>query len=231
MALPLSNTFETGLADETAITDLNSDDGAAGNAWDAVVLVGASAAVYDTARAAHGTLSARITQDGANGALLRWLASHGAQTEVAGRLYIYRTAHPTPDGQWMILPQNAGGTDLGLVRWDTGGTLTVFDSTLGTSTTSTATVPLNEWVRIEWWLRCRASGATGGFLRASFFHGDDSQPIETVQVSGNTGTVVEQLEFGQPVGLATGGSFWLDDIRVEVPVGSRSQHLDFDYSR
>ena len=210
MALPLSNTFETGLADETTITVANSDDGSAGNAFDLVQIGGVGVGVYDAARAAHGTLSARITLDGTNGGFLEWDASMGTQTEIFGRVYIYRTATPADD-QWLITCRD-GSTTAALFRWSTTGKIDVFDSPLSSPATSTNNVPLNQWVRIEWRLLCNA---TTGIAEAKMFNLDDSSPIETItKSSANTLTQVTQVHIGQFAALASGSDFWLDDMLI-----------------
>lgn len=212
MSLPLTNNFETAIADETAITVVNSADGAAGSAFDDLLTGGASTIVYDTARAAHGTLSARMTQDVANGCFLTWSTSVGTPTTVYGRLYIYRTAAPSAGGQWLIHFQLTGTTAAVIIWDDSSQHLRFYDSTLGSLVETTNTVPLNEWVRIEWKLVC---SATVGICEMKMFHADSASAIETKTLtSANTLTGVNEINFGQFAGAATGSAWWLDDLVV-----------------
>jgi hypothetical protein len=237
MALPLSNTFETGLADETGIIEANSDDGTAGNPWDDVTFNGGSTGVYDTARALSGTLSGRFDQVTTNGCFITWdTTSIGSVTTIYGRLYVYVTAQPGA-AFWFIVPESAG-TRNGLIRWNAAGTVSVFDSTLGAATTGSQTVPLNEWVRMEWKLVCHAST---GILEFKMFHGHEAAAIETVtKSSANTLAATDTVDIGQTAAFAVGTPWWLDDITLDdtgypgpsvVSPMIRSQHLDFDYSR
>lgn len=211
MALPLSNNFETGEADETTITTGNSGGGTAGNAFDDVLISGSSTLVYDDARAAHGTLSARMVQDASSGVYVGWTTSLSGPSEHWGRVYVYFTAAPAVNALWLINPQLASST-AALFRYNTTGKIDIFDSTLSASTSTTNTVPLNEWVRLEWRL---LNNTSNGIVELKMFHGDDSSPMETItRTSQNTLTSIDQVVIGQTAALSTGLTFWLDDIEV-----------------
>lgn len=211
MTLPLSNTFETHLADETAISAANSGDGNAGDAFDAVSVGGAGVAVYDTGQRYTGSYAGRFQQDGTNGNFLQWASSSvGSVTQMFGRFYIYVAAQPA-DSFWIIVPLLTG-TRNGIVRWNASGTIDVFDSTLGLAQSGSQTVPLNQWVRFEWRLVCHASA---GSFEFKMFRGDSITPVETVTLSGaNTLGSSNTIEIGQAVGFATGLTWWLDEIEV-----------------
>jgi hypothetical protein len=210
--LLLSNSFETAIADGTTITVANSDDGDAGDAFDQVGIGGAGTVVYDTARAAHGSRSAELTQDAANDIYFRWSTSQGTLTEVWGRLYIYRTAHPS-NNLWLIRPQDAGTTAC-LAQWLAAGQLRLFDSNLGSSVTSSASFSLNTWMRLEWHLVCHP---TAGLWEVKMFLGDDITPVETVTFSSaDTITQVTEVQIGQTTTLAGGSAFWLDDLALST---------------
>lgn len=214
MALPLSNNFETGLADETGITIANSDDGSAGNAFDDIFFGGAGTGVFDTARAAHGTLSARLTPDTAAPVILRWeAASHGSVTTQYGRVYLYRTAAPVTNHHRVIEPFNASGSANGAVLVTSGQKLRVFDANFSTPADSTTNFPLNEWVRIEWKLVCHA---TTGSIEAKMFQYDSTTALETISLTNtNTLSEVSRCYIGQTTSESIGaGAFWLDDIVV-----------------
>lgn len=216
MALPLSNTFETGLADETAITALNSDDGSAGNAFDAVFTGGTGTYVYDTARAAHGTLSARCTPDSSNPINLEWNnTSAGDATDEYGRLYLYRTAWPTPDLHWLVRYENSAGTVDAVFGPYADGKIYVYDATLTAPASMTSTLPLNEWVRLEWHITC---SDTTGLIEVKMFSGDSTSPIETLtRTNVDTNANARFRYIGHAVtGANQGSAFWIDDVALSA---------------
>jgi len=213
MALPLLNSFETVLPDETDLTAVNSGDGSAGNAFDVENIISPSVIKYDNARAAHGNLSARIDHSGANGAYFGWNTSMGAQTQVWGRLYAYRTATPTPDGLWLVQMQDVGDVTNTLVRWNSDGELHIFDSTLGpVGSSDTVLVPVNEWVRIEWFILC---SVTVGVVECKLFQADSTSPLVTFGMTNcNTGTQVVSAIIGGTAATTVGSSTWVDDVAL-----------------
>ena len=154
MALPLSNSFEGG-SDETTITTGNSG-GASGNAWSSVYF-GAGSLVYDSALAASGAFSARMTVATPQDAIqLRWEpADFGTVTDHYGRIYIYRTANPsfpsTLFNFFNITPTLCASMVISSV-----GEISIRDS-VGTQDEASTGITLNAWTRIEWHLTNHAS--------------------------------------------------------------------------
>ena len=214
MALPLRNSFETALADETAITTGNSDDGSAGNAFDTVTL-GGGTIVFDTAQFAHGDLSARLISAGSPAAMyFGWeSASVGTVTEIWGRAYIYRTAHPSGN-QWPIYFADSAAARAGIIYWGNDGSFFVFNSSLGTSDQGEDDWQLNVWNRIEWHL---VSSTTVGSLEAKLYEGDSTTVRATASIS-NTNTLanLQRVYFGDvSAGTAT-STTWFDDVVVNA---------------
>jgi len=209
--LPFFNNFESGLADETILTEANSSNQAAGTGFYAIFAGGTGHIKVDTARAAHGTRSVRFDQDTTNGIEMEWDWGSLYYTELWGRLYIYRTATPTPDPQWFVV-WGDGVNPGGIIRCETDGNLGVWDSTFSVFDESSVTIPLNEWVRIEWYIK---SHSTRGVVEAKMYHQDQTTVIDTARIENvNTLTEIAGISFGQWAALATGSSWWLDDIRV-----------------
>lgn len=219
MSLPLANTLEGG-SDETTLTFGNSG-GASGDAFDLVLLTpGTGTLVFDTARAAHGSLSARVTPDGTNAALVAWQAAStgGGFTEIWGRVYIYLTAAPI-GGCRLISANLSAGTrkaDISLTSASGGNSLLRVSDATFTSNDAGANVPLNQWVRIEFHIKC---SATVGQIEAKMFLGDDASPITNGTVTSpatrDTGASADEVRFGQGTAGAT-GAFWMDSMQVNT---------------
>jgi hypothetical protein len=140
----LLNSFENGLADGTAITAANSDDGTAGDAFDFVT---ASVVVADTDITLHGARTALISTSAASG-LLYWDPASPA-SEIWVRMY-FRLADATPAAALTILDANGSDTATAAfdVRVTTGGNLNIrIPST--SRHTSTTTLTDNTWYRLE----------------------------------------------------------------------------------
>lgn len=206
MALPLSNTFETGVADETVLNG-NSGNGSAGNAFDDVT-TGGGTIKFDTAQAAHGTLSARFDTSTAR-TQVAWLASMGTQTQIWGRCYFFKATAPTNDF-WVIRFEGSGGTNAILAL---GGGLTVFDSVF-TSGGAGVSLTYNQWYRFEFHLLC---SATVGVIEAKVFAADATSPLGTGTITNaNTQTDVTAVNFGNPADTIDAATFWLDDLQVNA---------------
>jgi hypothetical protein len=210
----LLNSFETGLPTSTAITTANSNDDVAGAQWDNLVVTAGGSAVYTTDKSAYGTRSGLFTPVAAGGAHVRWDESSIGltETEIYGRFYIYRTDNPTPNPQWMTHLGVVGTDHVGVIRWKADGKLELLNNPFSTVGTSTNSIPLNEWVRVEFHVVCHP---TTGMLEAKFFHGHETTAIETVTASNtNTSTAVNEINFGQWNAETTGGSFYLDEVAL-----------------
>ncbi len=212
----LLNSFETGLPTSTAITTANSNDDVAGAQWDNLVVTAGGSAVYTTDKSAYGTRSGLFTPVAAGGAHVRWDDSSlgTALDEVWGRFYIYRSANPTPNHQWMTHLGVTGTGNVGVIRWTTAGKLEILDGDFNTAETSTNSIPLEQWVRVEFYVDCHS---TFGTLEAKFFNRHETSPIETVTANNiNTAQVVDELNFGQWNAETTGGSFYLDEVALST---------------
>ena len=209
-----ANSFETGVADETTITLANSDDGGAGNAFN-VVVFGAGSAVFDTARAAHGTRSARLTAASPGTPIyLGWqVATVGTRTEIFGRAYIYKTAHPSGN-QYPILFLDGASNRCGLIYWGNDGSLFVFNQSLGVSDGGTVGWQLNAWNRVEFRLVC---GTTTGSLEARLYAGDSTTLLDVASISNtDTLTSVAQVLVGDSSGATASNVTWVDDVQVNL---------------
>lgn len=207
MALPLSNNFETGIADGTTITIANSDDSTAGNAFDAVNID--TAIVFDSAHVMHGSKAGKFTVGTPGGCNVQWSTSMGSQTQIWGRVYLFKTVTPAAN-QWLVRLENATNT-VGLVYLGSDADLYVFDGPLTTSAAAGLSLSNNLWLRFEFHLVC---SATVGVLEAKVFDGDNTTPLGTAGfTTGNTRTNVTIVQFGETA-ANTNQTFWLDAVHL-----------------
>lgn len=209
MAFPASNTFETGQAPGTTITNGNSG-GAAGAAWDSIT----GTCTYETTPA-HGTLGAKILVPGASSfAHINWTSSTlGTFTECWGRVYIRFPALPPVQRNRFVSIDKSGVANGAEVSLEGSGDIRVWDSTGSGFTAAGVTLAVDTWYRIEWHY---LASTTVGAITANIYVGDSTTQLGTVTRSGvNTLANADQTAFGGTFG-EEGGAFtiYLDDINV-----------------
>jgi len=214
MAL-LTNNAEGGTSG-TTVTTANSG-APSGNAWDTVTIGTTGTLAYDSTHTAHGGLSYKFQFGGtAADVLAQWDTTLGSGiAQLWFRVYAYFTANPgvaTP--LWSCSP--ASGLSARLFV-NTAGKLIFNNSAGSTILTSTATVPLNAFFRVEGF--CVGS-ATVGQLEFKLFTAMDSlAPAETQTSSAaqNTSGTMAKASFGNSgTTIANVGPFWLDDVGVST---------------
>jgi len=176
-----------------------SDPGNA-SAWDA--LNKNASITYDTTHAL-GTQSAHFHTTGAEGtAHLQWTTSFGTQTEYYGRCCMYRTANPAATvehGRHI----RTGGTGTSWTLFITSaGKIRLLDQAGGTLATSTASIPLNSWFRLEWHIN-----NSTGFIEVLFYDDATSTSLTETVMSAS----------GQSIGADTTTSdFGIQGLNEDV---------------
>lgn len=196
-----NNTFEGG-TNTTTITTGNSGGGS-GNAFDVVNIGSGSGVTFDNTHAHTSSLAGKMASGTGNGATVRWSTTIGSQTQVWGRQYIYITANPSAD-----LSIFSNGFDLYVTS--TGKVKLVGIATA----TSTNSLTLNQWNRIEH----RYNAAVSGTFEAQLFvtDPDATSPTETIASTGNySGISVSTYDFGV-FRTGTSGTMWIDDININT---------------
>jgi hypothetical protein len=186
-----------------------SDPGSA-TAWNTIVNAGAGNIVaYDNAHVAHGALAAKIDTNSTpgNSATLQWDAALGTVTDWYGRAYLYTTVNPAAsfrigedatNGSWLIWITSAGK-------------LLALDSLGAVMFTSTNSVALNAWFRVEWHM---IHSTTVGQYELKLFNSPDSTTpteVDTSTATFNTGASCSAMLFGLVAG-GSGGGIWLDNL-------------------
>jgi hypothetical protein len=212
--LPANNSFEGG-SDETTITTGNSG-GASGTAFEVVTIGAGNALVFDTARAAHGSLSARIDlgNNPATACLYGWTWTE--TTSAWGWIYLYISSIFASPSTMRLIGFEQTGVGVGRILLQNDRAIQVTDKNFAHSASSTGLVPLDTWMRISWRILC---SATVGEIEARIYTGDSTTPISggTVQTTANadTGTGVNRGTYGCNAGW-TGApfTFWTDDANI-----------------
>lgn len=205
-----ANTLEGG-TNGVAVSTGNSG-GTSGNAF---TYVTPAAPVFDSARAAHGSMSIRIPA-GEDPCYVQWEGAGWGSTAFAACAYFYFSAASGQDH--ILLRANSSGGTLAarvminsarklVLQYNNGSTVTAW--------TSTESVPLNQWIRIEFYV---VRSATVGEIRAAFYPGDSVTATDSYASAAtlNTGTAAITIA---PVGKFFNGTFadfWIDNPVVET---------------
>src|SRR5258706_6688481 len=172
----LTNSAEGGTSG-TNVTTGNSG-GASGNAWDLVTATGGTAGIitFDNAHAAHGALGYNLSI-GVTAAecYLQWLASLGGTfATLYSRAYVYLTANP--GATFKLIRFLTAGSANGGVTITSAGKLATLNAAGTAIATSTNSVPLNQWFRVEF--DSTASATVGTLVCRLYQAADDVSPLE-----------------------------------------------------
>lgn len=191
----LENTLEGG-TDETSIA---SSPGLAGpDAFN--LFYSNTAAVYDTARAKGGTVSMRTEHTGTSGSSMAgWTFTSEPKANFYARFYFYATANPSSNTT-IVRVGNASDSSMFEVILNSTGTLSIGGST------TTSSISLNTWVRIEF-----AVTPSSSALRL-YNTTESTTATEEVTVSASYSSV-GTIRFGVNV-TTDAGPFWWDSLKV-----------------
>lgn len=213
MATTLTNSFEGVTPSGTTVTNANSG-GSSGTAFDVVQAPPAGGTLAsDSTHAAHGSLGCKTATAGTAGSTyVSWTTSlnTGALT-VWWRLYLYFTANPGANVRVKALV-SSGNLVCGCLINTSGQVVTNFATGGTTATTSTATIPLNQWFRLEG--KDVVSTTVGQTEVKLFSSMDSTSPTETdtSAASQNNGSSFSALRYGSTTSLASVTAFWMDDV-------------------
>jgi hypothetical protein len=141
------------------------------------------------------------------------LASAAAQTWI--RVYLYQAANPASVHQLCLF--GVGGTRAGDLVINANGTLSMRNTSGTVIFTTTTTVPLSAWYRVEGYL---TSSATTGQMELKLFTSPDSTtPAETQTSAANLNTLggtITQVRFGPSSTGVTGLSYYMAAVAASV---------------
>lgn len=202
--------FELG-ANGSAV--LVADTGSA-TPWDNVTLAGSTAITYSNTHK-YGTLAAKIVCDSTpNLGYLEWDSSTlgvGTLTTVYGRMYVY-----LPSGHDQLLLLYRGLNNAGTRAFETylsaTNRLLVRDNAGNTVGTSSASVSLNQWVRIEY--KVVNSVGAGQHEVKLFNSAESSTPTETITGAGvfSTLTNTSYIRMGVVASGKASATYYFDNL-------------------
>jgi hypothetical protein len=216
----------------SAITIGNgTNDSGSGNAFDTITIGTGCTMQYDNTHAygggqynsdpaggSLGTFSAKCaTGSTSTTCFLQWSSSLGTQTNHYGHIYLYFTANP---GTAFRVVSALSGASAGCrVRVNTSGKIELSDQAGTIRATSTNSISLNQWIRLDWNF---IHSTTAGQVTVNLYNSPDStSATETVQTANNINTLasIDTIRFGVDVSTANIGPFWMDNIIAGVTSG------------
>ena len=218
----LVNTFEGGTSGTTLTQGIGGNTGGtSGNYFDTVTIGGGAADAFDNTHAAHGSLSCKIATVASAAVYNTWSASltNTGVSQVWVRMYLYFTANPA--NAHRVFAATAGSGVAAALQVMTTGALRWTDASGSAIVTTTTTIPLNAWFRVEGFV---TGSATTGQVSLSLYTTPDSLvPAETFTSAAtqNTAGLVTDVRYGVSAAVASVGPFWMDDIGISAtgPLG------------
>ena len=221
----LTNSLEGG-TNGTTITTGNSG-GVSGTAFDDVFIGAGGGLIFSNTHAAHGSLAMNSTS-GASGvqAYGGWNSSLGSGlSQVWFRAYFYFASNPAANHGIVYYKTGAGGSQITRLVLSTAGKLIMQDAAGTAQLTSTSSIPLNTWWRVEGF--CISSATVGQLEFKMFTSGMDNTSPDETQTSAanlNTGSGIGEELFGQAGTGSANENMFADDVGVSTtayigPVG------------
>ena len=216
----LSNSAETGLADGTAVTVANSDDGSAGTALSALATTG-GALTYSTTTPHAGTLNYRQVIGTTGNAYLR-CASGLAGTTAAMRAYFLIESNALTGNTMVMRMLNGSSGSMGGFRL-TSTLVPQFQNAAGTTVGSAGSaLSLSTWYRFEAWVTPGSTTSTGRVDMRIYLGEDDTTPLLSYNsVAFNAGTALtpRTMEWGRSGTAAGAITLRTDDLVVDDGIG------------
>jgi len=196
----------------TNVTPANSG-GASGDAYDVVTTSATCSLTYDNTHVAHGAFAEMVTLGSTAGvAHARWDNLGGVST-VWFRTYLYFTANP--GGTINVQVAMGAGVVRGSIAINTAGKVILKEAIGSTAATSTNSIPLNAWWRLEGYIL--GSSGTGAIEAKIFDVMDSTTPLETLSASAiNTGGAIDSVRLGHNGTTVANVTFWMDDLGIDT---------------
>lgn len=205
----LTHDFEAPVGNNVAITTANSG-GTGRSAFDAVSTTASQTLATDNTNWYWGTQSAKFATGATAGTShVAWTGLAG-ENVIYGRAYVYMGVTPTAFAA-IFRPLNSGTTRLQLGITPSGPTrgIRLLNSAASTVATTTATIPLSTWVRIEWMFNF----STGAYEVRYFQTPGSTTATETLSGTGASfGGTANDYRFGLAGLVANQAQINLDAI-------------------
>jgi len=203
--------FELGVNGATIGTTVVEADG---DRFNQATVPGDGTMIYDAARAALGSQSAKIATVTAGTPAFGWNENSpvlGTLTDHYGRAYLYLTGNPSVNLAWLACQLT--GASCSRIIVTTTGKLQINDSanTLAGGPGAVSLTP-NQWVRVEWHF---VHSTTVGMGEVKLFNTPGSAtPDETITTPANKNmnSSANRVIVGIINSAANIGPYWLDQI-------------------
>jgi hypothetical protein len=210
--MPINNA--EGGSNGTQVTTANSG-GASGTAFDSMGTGTAATLTFDNTHVAHKALAYKVLAGSpAANTFATWTTAltGSTVTEAWFRVYLYFTANP--GSTLRVVGLRSGSTTRANIAINTSGKVLLLNAAGSIIKTSTASIPLNQWFRLEGFVIGDAS--VGQIECKMFFTAmDQDTPDETQSTTAlqNTGGTINRIDYGNPSSVAS-FTFWMDDLAV-----------------
>lgn len=187
-------------------------------AFTTVALSSGVSATFDNSRAAHMTQSALMNSGASAGTAKLTINTPYVTATQSCRLHLYFTANPGASTTFLYVGITAG-TLCARFHVNTNGTIGIDTATGNNIVTTTNSIPLNQWIRVEVWV---TGSATVGQASLSLFTNiDSSTALETITTSAvqNTTGVPGLFQFGITNVTLANNVLSLDDIAIDQGSG------------
>lgn len=198
----------------------NNTGGASGDQFDVVNIGSGAALTFDSTHVAHGAAGYKVSTGATSTtSLLTWNATSipGAPLTVWMRNYIYLPANPSAQFPFMRL-QNGGASQIARVSVNTTGKVVLFNTANSAVITSTKSLNVAGWSRVEVKIGVGTSTSNGvAEMRLYTSDMDSANPDEypaAVTNANFTTTGVAAAQFGVPASTANVAAYWFDDVAL-----------------
>jgi hypothetical protein len=185
MGIILQNNAEMG-TDGTNVTTSNSGD-ANNDAWVFIMGEGGLVPKFSSAQAGSGTLSYNMKPGGGYFPELHWdIIPNKTTLYMSMRFYYLTAVFDANIINFSYLGGIAGAVSI------TSGKVELLDDTATVVATSSSSIPVNTWVRIEF----KITAAASGFLQARIYLNHNAiTPTEVIQATASTKTNIDHVQF------------------------------------
>lgn len=186
--------------------------------FDSVVATGTGGTiVYDSVRAMGGSRSIKVSPVGASGAVYA-AKNFTAGIQLAARFYVY-TATAFDNGA-SLFGFYVGATRVADIRFNSSQKIRVTAAASASDHAWTAAnnFPLNQWIRVEVYLKVGTT-ISNGQIQVAYYAGDSTTAIEnsSLLTAVNTGTEgITSLRFGLASTSTQATAYWLDSFSLNT---------------
>jgi hypothetical protein len=213
----VTNNFEGGTNGATITT---SNAGGAGNTQFSITNDGSGAGgagsvlIFDNTHVAHGSLAMKVSSANSGGPGVFLQGPSG--TTAYARFYFYATAAPSANTRLFEVLNSANNVVGATMYWQTDRTFRTTNKNNSGGTTTSVSVPLNTWVRVELKVTLTTPGSGGSCThQLRLYNSADSTTTSSDTTATNQPVNASELgtfQFGNYFASSTFSAVWFDDV-------------------